>query len=62
MAAPVLEVDAPDADRGGVFFCVLYVQSYRNEWDAAERLDCGLSGERRVGQSLGGVSYELSAA
>ena len=23
----------------GVFFCVLYVQSYRNEWNAAERVD-----------------------
>jgi hypothetical protein len=36
----------------GVFFCVLYVQSYRNEWNAAERLDLWVYLESGVWGSL----------
>ena len=36
----------------GVFFCVLYVQSYRNEWSAAERLDLWVYLESGVWGSL----------
>jgi hypothetical protein len=35
-----------------VFFCVLYVQSYRNEWSAAERLDLWVYLESGVWGSL----------
>ena len=36
----------------GVFFCVLYVQSYRNEWSAAERVDLWVYLESGVWGSL----------
>jgi hypothetical protein len=36
----------------GVFFCVLYVQSYRNDWSAAERLDLWVYLESGVWGSL----------
>jgi hypothetical protein len=36
----------------GVFFCVLYVQSYRNEWSTAERVDLWVYLESGVWGSL----------
>jgi hypothetical protein len=36
----------------GVFFCALYVQGYRNEWNAAERLDLWVYLESGVWGSL----------
>ena len=46
----------------GVFFCALYVQSYRNEWSAAERVDLWVSLESGVWGSLSensSTSYRL---
>jgi hypothetical protein len=46
----------------GVFFCALYVQSYRNEWNAAERLDLWVYLESGVWGSLSeesSTSYSL---
>ena len=46
----------------GVFFCVLYVQSYRNDWSAAERLDLWVYLESGVWGSLSensSTSYRL---
>jgi hypothetical protein len=45
-----------------VFFCVLYVQSYRNDWSAAERLDLWVYLESGVWGSLSensSTSYRL---
>ena len=47
----------------GVFFCALYVQSYRNEWNAAERVDLWVYLESGVWGSLSEESLdELQAA
>jgi hypothetical protein len=41
----------------GVLFCALYVQSYRNEWNAAERLDLWVYLESGVWGSLSENSW-----
>jgi hypothetical protein len=46
----------------GVFFCALYVQGYRNEWSAAERLDLKIYLESGVWGTLSkysSTSYSL---
>ena len=46
----------------GVFFCAFYVQGYRNEWSAAERLDLKIYLESGVWGTLSkysSTSYSL---